>query len=98
MKKLVLVLLVLMATTVFSQSVEELKKKRKAEISEGWGTMGLSVFAYGLSASTAINPPERTVNVATYVGAFCGVSLNLLAIRHFVKARKIKKKIKTFEL
>jgi len=99
MKKLLILLLVLMTTTAFSQNVERLNKLYKAEIGQSLGTMGLSLFAYGLGTSAYFEKRnDDNPNTAAFLGGVFGVTLNIVAIHHFVKARRLKKQIKSFEL
>lgn len=99
MKKiLTFVLLTLIATTAFSQDVEKLKRQREAELHQSYGMMGLGFFSFGLGATTFAGEFDSGKKVALTNATIVGVSLNLLAIRSFVRAKKLKKEIKRFEL
>lgn len=100
MRKLLTILLLMSTCALFAQDtpthISKLEKDYDTHKTLGWTSIGLSGAFYtlsGLAYEHRVNQlTPRTQQVS--MGAF-GVTLNVKGIYHFLKVRKIKKRIYT---
>lgn len=99
MRNLITILLILVSTCVFSQEetpihIEKLEKEYKFHKTMAWSSLSTTTVFYGMGATAHLKEdnfmiiPSQQVIMGTFV-----VTLNVNAVYHFLKARKIKKKI-----
>lgn len=99
MRKLLILGLLILSTTTFSQDLrlKELERQKKDYRFTAWSSLSISVFSYGVGACGFINPwsDPQTQSHVFLMGTF-GVGFNTLAIIKFAKARQIQRRIDSY--
>lgn len=101
MKRLIIILLMLVSFTSISQEPlrDQLEDNWKSYLEDGWYRLSLGVFSHAIGFNTLqygdlSNPP---VLQGFIIANTLGLTLDVMSIHSFVKARQTRNKIKTLE-
>lgn len=102
-KKILFILTMFILTSSYSQVdtiyIEDLKEDRRKHIVEGTYELSLGIVGVFVAISHITYTDNMSINDYVGLGLYggSGIAFNIVAIRDFIEARKINKKIKELE-